>query len=118
MNDYHTSYKKISNLNVTLELVRKQKEFVHGHWSRLRRYKVNQHIDFISNCSSIQEVISYFIKERDEVTETIKHIKMKRTSLVKKIESLLEKRKHLKDEIAFQKMKQLNEIMETESWEK
>ena len=117
MNDYHTSYKKISNLNVTLELVRKQKEFVHGHCkrSRLRRYKVNQHIDFISNCSSIQEVISYFIKERDEVTETIKHIKMKRTSLVKKIESLLEKRKHLKDEIAFQKMKQLNEIMETES---
>ena len=117
MKDYHTSYKEISNLNLALELVRKQKESVHEDCkrSRLRRYKVNQDIDFISNCSSVQEVISYFIKERDEVTETIKHIKMKRTSLVKKIESLLEKRKHLKDEIAFQKMKQLNEIMETES---
>jgi hypothetical protein len=45
MKDYHTSYKEISNLNVALELVRKQKEFVHENCkrSRLERYKVNQH---------------------------------------------------------------------------
>ena len=60
---------ELSNLTVTLEIERKQKDIIKSNRKRFKSklYKLNQSIDFISNCSSVQDAVSYLIKERDEL---------------------------------------------------
>tara|TARA_R110001592_G_scaffold125599_2_gene335725 strand:- start:112 stop:471 length:360 start_codon:yes stop_codon:yes gene_type:complete len=102
---------ELSNLTVTLEIERKQKDIIKSNRKRFKSklYKLNQSIDFISNCSSVQDAVSYLIKERDEITESIDSITELHINLTKRVQSTDRKRNHLKSEIAFEEIKHANE---------